>query len=64
MRLHFRAELDGAVLAGEKRVVIGAKHIRAWHIFRAALTDDDLSDRYFLAVLKLDPEPFGYGIAA
>ena len=62
MRLHFGAELHCSVLAGEKRIVIGAKHIRARHIFRAALTDDNLSDRHFLAVLKLDPEPFGDGI--
>jgi len=63
MRLHFRRELYGAVFAGEKRVVVRAKDVSARRILRAALTDDDLADGDLLAVLKLDPKPFGYGIA-
>ena len=63
MRLHLRTEFDGAVLAGKKCVVIGAHNVCARDILCSALTDDDLADRNFLAVLKLDPKPFGYGIA-
>lgn len=64
MTLHLRGEFYHAVLAGKKRVVGCAEDVCAGGILGAALADDNLPDHHFLAVLKLDPKPFGYGISS
>ena len=62
--LHLRDEFDRTVFAGEERIVSGADDVDARGVLGAALADDDLADHDFLAVLKLDAEPFGDGIAS
>ena len=64
MPFHLADKLDYAVLAGKEGIVCGAKDVRSRGILGAALADDDLADHDFLAVLKLDAEPFGNGIAS
>jgi len=61
---HLGNEFDRAVLAGKKGIVGGAKDVHARSVLGAALADDNLADHDFLAVLKLDAEPFGDGIAS
>ena len=64
MGAHLRAELNGAVLAGEKGVVCRANHVRAGDILGTALAKDHLADHDFLAVLKLHAKALCDRIAA
>jgi len=64
MPLHFGNEFDHAVLAGKEGIICGADDVDARSVLGAALADDDLADHDLLAVLKLDAEAFGDGIAS
>ena len=53
VRSHFCEKFNRAVFTGVERVVFGAQHIGSRNVFRATLANDNLTNKNFLAILKL-----------
>jgi len=61
--LPFRREFNYAVFECEKGIVLAHAYIPAREDFGAALTDYNLADKGFLAMVELNPQILGIGIA-